>query len=155
MCCEIFQSHEFVNCCFLPIANANKNSKWVWGVAVFQVTVYKSQNLFILVPEWLAYLKVLGYKVLAEGNWWCGIILEKPLPAGCRAQIFFLFTRSCSCCACHKPLSLSSLCSVLSPLLAAWGMEEAGCIWNLILLEVGVAELQKACQQTRGAGLVW
>lgn len=44
---------------------------------------------------------------------------------------------------------------MLSPLLADWEIEEAGCLWNLILLEVGVAELQKACQQTKGVGLVW
>lgn len=150
-----FQSHEFMNCCFLPIANANKNSKWVWGIAVFHVTVYKSQNLFVLVPRWLAYSKVLGCKVLAEGNWCWGIILEKPLRAGHRAQVIFSWALVCSsCCVFHKPPSLSSLCSVLSPLLAAWGIEEAGCLWNLILLEVGVAELQKACQQTKGIRLV-
>lgn len=29
----------------------------------------------------------------------------------------------------------------------------AVCIWRFILLEVGASDLQKTCQQTRGAGL--
>lgn len=152
-----FQSPEFVNCYFLPIADANKNSKWVWGKQYFksQFINHKSCS-FLSQDDWLI-SKYLVAKSWLKGtgggkSYWKTLYLlaaEPKLP-------FFSRALACSsCCVRHKPPSLSSLCSVLSPLLAVWGMEEAGCIWNLILLEVGVAELQKVCQQTREAGPVW
>lgn len=107
-----FQSHEFADCHFLPPTCANKNSHQVWGIELFPVVVYKSQNSFILVSGWmnLAYLKVLGRVQSPGWCWW--IILKNPFPAECRALVIFLCTDSCAQLLLSLPrnTSLSALC---------------------------------------------
>lgn len=154
-----FQSHESVNCCFLPTTHANKNSKQVWGIEIFQVTVYKSQNLFILVLGWitLAYLKVLG-RLQSPG--WGELVLvnhsEKPFAFWMQSPS----DPSLLLCAVpalpainHHPFQPCALFWALS--LRSRGAVGSVCVWCFILIEVGAAGLQKTCQQTRGAGLTW